>query len=320
MDTKVTTIDIKESVESTPKRSIQQRNLFGELLDDEQVAADEVVYEKDLSAEYQNRFNQIIFKDFTEADFNIFFILCAVAKNQRARVIKIGFEQMRMFVEHDKNKKRFYKNIVDFAKKLNSLKAQKSQIDEEGYERFSAYTFFEKIIADERSCVLTIKVTESSIELINDLTSHFTKFEVREFCSINNKYAKNLYRLLKQYQATGRYVVKYNQFKEIMDIPDKYETCDIDKRILKPSIIKLTETNPYTNKPYFENLSYKKIKEKDGGEKGRGQGGSIERIEFSFTPVLFKKKEKRANNGLPPPPAQGQTEMKLKQGELVVSF
>lgn len=30
-----------------------------------------------------------------------------------------------------------------------------------------------------------------------------------------------------------------------MDIPNKYETCDIDKRILKPSIIKLTETSPF---------------------------------------------------------------------------
>ncbi len=65
------------------------------------------------------------------------------------------------------------------------------------------------------------------------------------FKSACNKYAKNLYRLLKQYQATGKYIVKYNQFKELMDIPNKYETCDIDKRILKPSIIKLTETSPF---------------------------------------------------------------------------
>lgn len=306
METKATTIDIIKEV--APKETKEQPNLFGDLIDNTpQVIADEVVYEKDLSVEYQNRFNQIIFKDFTEADFNIFFILCAIAKNQRARIIRIGFEQMRMFVENDKNKKRFYKNVVDFAKKLNSLKAQKSQIDEEGYERFAAYTFFEKIIADEKSCVLSIKVTESSIELINDLTSHFTAFEVREFCSISNKYAKNLYRLLKQYQATGKYIVKYTQFKELMDIPNKYETCDIDKRILKPSIIKLAETSPYTNKPYFENLAYEKIKEKASGEKGRGRGGSIERIEFSFAPSMFEKKNKKEKNAtkgniLPPPP------------------
>ena len=109
--------------------------------------------------------------------------------------------------------KRDSTRILYFAKKLNSLKAQKSQIDEEGYERFSAYTFFERIIADEKTCVLSIKVTESSLELINELTSHFTRFELREFCSLNNKYTKNLYRLLKQYQATGKCVVKYARLK-----------------------------------------------------------------------------------------------------------
>lgn len=290
-----------------------QKDLFGNVINLAENLADGVVYEKDLSVEYQNRFNQIVFKDFTEADFNIFFILCAVAKNQRARVIKINFEQMRSFVENDKNKKRFYKNIVEFAKKLNSLKAQKSQIDEEGYERFSAYTFFEKIIADEKSCVLTIKVTESSIELINDLTSHFTAFEVREFCSLNNKYTKNLYRLLKQYQASGKYVVKYAKFKELMSIPETYQTCDIDKQVLKPAVLKLIETSPYTNKPYFENLTYEKIKEGNNGKRGRGQGGSIDRIEFSFTPSLSKKKANKKI--IPPPPGQP-----LIKTELVVSL
>lgn len=299
----------------------EQKNLFGEVINPAEILADDVVYDKQLSVEYENRFNQIIFKDFTEADFNIFFILCAVAKNQRARIINISFEQMREFVENDKNKKRFYKNIVDFAKKLNSLKAQKSQIDEEGYERFSAYTFFERIIADEKTCVLSIKVTESSLELINELTSHFTSFELREFCSLNNKYTKNLYRLLKQYQATGKYVVKYARFKELMSIPSSYETRDIDKQVLKPSILKLIETSPYTNKPYFENLAYKKIKENTKGEKGRGQSGAIDRIEFSFTPSLPKTKKKaNKSNILPPPPATQIPEMKLKYEEFVLSM
>ena len=58
----------------------EQKNLFGEVINPAEILADDVVYDKQLSVEYENRFNQIIFKDFTEADFNIFFILCAVAK------------------------------------------------------------------------------------------------------------------------------------------------------------------------------------------------------------------------------------------------
>ena len=298
-----------------------QLDLFGEPINPAEQLADDVVYEKDLSVEYENRFNQIIFRDFTEADFNIFFILCAIAKNQRTRTITIKFEQMREFVESDKNRRRFYKNIIDFAKKLNSLKAEKSQIDEEGYERFSAYTFFEKIMADEKSRTLVIKVTESSMELINDITSHFTRFEVREFCAINNKYAKNLYRLLKQFQATGRYVVKYSKFRELMSIPAKYESCDIDKRILKPSVLKLAENSPYTNKPYFENLTFEKIKEDSNGKKSKGQGGSIDRIEFAFTPRAIEIKKKGADKSkIPPPPPHILAESNFKTEELVFSF
>ena len=123
--------------------------------------------------------------------------------------------------------------------------------------------------------------------------------------------------------ATGKYVVKYARFKELMSIPSSYETRDIDKQVLKPSILKLIETSPYTNKPYFENLAYKKIKENTKGEKGRGQSGAIDRIEFSFTPSLPKTKKKANKSNIlppPPPPAKQIPEMKLKYEEFVLSM
>ncbi len=246
---------------------------------------------------YPNQPSYIIFQDFTEVDLNIFFILCEVVKYQRSRTIRIHFEQMRYFVVNDKNKKRFYKNIVNFTKKLNSLKAQKSQIDKEGYEIFSAYAFFEKISADEKACMLTIKITESSLKLINDITSCFTSFEVREFCFLNNKYAKNLYRLLKPYQAIGIYIIKYACFKEMMSIPKSYQARDIDRQVLKPAILKLTQVSPYTHKPYFENLTYTKIK-----SKSKGQGGSIDAIAFSFVPRAVHKARWLDKSPPPPPP------------------
>ena len=105
-----------------------------------------------------------------------------------------------------------------------------------------------------------------------------------------------------------------------MSIPSSYETTDIDKQVLKPSILKLIETSPYTNKPYFENLAYKKIKENTKGEKGRGQGGAIDRIEFSFTPSLPKTKKKANKGNILPPPAKQIPEMKLKYEEFVLSM
>lgn len=42
-----------------------------------------------------------------------------------------------------------------------------------------------------------------------------------------------MFRLLKQYKSTGFYIVKIEEFRRILDIPESYRLADIDKRVLQ---------------------------------------------------------------------------------------
>ena len=68
-----------------------------------------------------------------------------------------------------------------------------------------------------------------------------------------------------------------------MGIPNTYQSGDIDKQILKPSIKALTGT--------FQNIMYTKIK-----QKGRGRGGKVVAIEFVFKPQTNTNNQKASAN------------------------
>ncbi|WP_208368655.1 replication initiation protein, partial [Helicobacter pylori] len=73
-----------------------------------------------------------------------------------------------------------------------------------------------------------------------------------EFQRVRGKYAKTLYRLLKQYKSTGILSVEWSQFRELLDIPKDYDMRSIDNFVLKIALKELRKIYP------FEHLSYKK--------------------------------------------------------------
>lgn len=118
--------------------------------------------------------------------------------------------------------------------------------------------------------------------ILNDLFQNFTRFELAEFIALSGKYTKTLYRLLKQYRQTGQMQMEWGEFLYVMDIPLSYEQKHINAYILKPAIKELTKQRNLfdTKRVPFKNLQYEKIKEKGFG--GRGQGGKVVGIKFTF--------------------------------------
>ncbi len=89
--------------------------------------------------------------------------------------------------------------------------------------------------------------------LLNNLgMGQYTSFKLLEFQQVRGKYAKTLYRLLKQYKSTGILSVEWDQFIELLDIPKDYTMPNIDKFVLKIALKELRKIYP------FEHLSYKK--------------------------------------------------------------
>ena len=122
--------------------------------------------------------------------------------------------------------------------------------------------------------------------LISNISANFTQYELTEFLTISGKYAKTLYRLLKQYRDTGILKISWVEFVRIMDIPKSYKMCDIDKQILKPCIEELSRERIIfgERKIAFKNLYIKKNKENVRGHK-------VNQIEFVFDVEKTKKKK-----------------------------
>ncbi len=128
---------------------------------------------------------------------------------------------------------------------------------------------------------IEIQVNPQFEYILNQLTANFTAFELAEFIALSGKYAKTLYRLLKQFRTTGKAYFEWEEFCRIMDIPQDYRQSEIDKRILKPAIKELSkERNLFDQvRVPFKNLAYEKEK-----TAGRGQGGKVSGITFTFKP------------------------------------
>ena len=151
----------------------------------------------------------------------------------------------------------------------------KYQKDEKTIYNFVCFEIGAIIASD-----IHITFTKTFYDMIINYKYGFTAFELGEFVSLSSKYTKTLYRLLKQYRTTGKFIIKLPDFLEIMGIPSSYRMRDIDKQILQPAIKELAEPTLFAPEQIpFINLQYEKIK-----GKGRGRGGVVVALHFTFKP------------------------------------
>lgn len=105
---------------------------------------------------------------------------------------------------------------------------------------------------------MSIKVNPDFKYLLQDIKKQFTAFDLIEFKKLTSKYSKTLFRLITQYSYCGKFAIKFDEFKELLGIPESYEFKLINNRILKPSVIELENI--------INNLNYKVYREKIDGK------------------------------------------------------
>ncbi|EAI2913805.1 replication initiation protein, partial [Campylobacter jejuni] len=94
----------------------------------------------------------------------------------------LSFEQLRDFLPQEKNKKRFYENVVEFALKLNNLKTSNLTLDNEGYRIYSVSSFFDEITVNEKEEKIVFKIKEKWLDLIVNVVREYTILDLRNFC------------------------------------------------------------------------------------------------------------------------------------------
>ena len=215
-----------------------------------------------IKVRYKNELNLVPMRNFDSVEMNLFFSICAKMKDKGLSKVQFTFEDLRELCAYKPTSiKRFSDDLEAVYNKMLQLTYR---TEEAGIrEKFVLFTGYR---IDENNQTVDISVNPELAYIVNELSSEFTKFELQEFTGIRSSYAKTMYRLLKQYRSTGFYIVKIEDFREILSIPNSYQMSDIDKQVLKPIKNELSE--------FFDPLKIKKIKAR--------KGNRIAMIEFRF--------------------------------------
>lgn len=208
---------------------------------------------------YHNDINKINFSLFKEKEMDLLFCLLYKFKDLGTKEQTLDFHELKELSEH----KRMDRFIEDLSKVYDKLLRTTYKLENDGIiEKFTIFNHY-KLDTIERKATITINNTFQY--LLNELIGNYTLLDLKEFISLKGSYPKTLFRLLKQWEATKKYIIKMQDFKDLMGIPENYKMFNIDQKILVPCLEQLGQ--------HFKNLKVEKIK----------KGVKIDSLKFSWT-------------------------------------
>lgn len=220
---------------------------------------------------YHNDINKLKLGNFTENETDIFFSLLFKAKETKEDIIVMNFLELKALANGDTHNDRFLRNILSLNGKLKSMN-QTVEIEKGVYLTFS---LFGDILTDSNRKIIEIPINPRFRYLINNIMDNFTVIDLKQLVSLKGNYAKVLYRLLKQFEATKLYTVKLEDFRDLMGVPNTYAMFTIRQKVLKPCMEQLGK--------YFQGLELVELK----------SGRSVETLKFTWK---ARKKDKKEYN------------------------
>jgi len=204
---------------------------------------------------YNNQFNQVALRNFSSQELDLLISISSEVKEKGTEIIELPFFELKKYInlKSKHSNFEFMKNIINVNKKLLALNF--TFVEGNVVEQF---TLFKKFRVDGDNQILYVSVNEDFFFLLNRLT-------------LKSSYAKEFYRRMKQFRKTGFWKCSIEEFRDLLDIPEKYRIIDIDKYVLKPIMKELGEEY---------NL---KIEKKYGFSGGRGRS-KVVGFEFRFSP------------------------------------
>ncbi|RVZ52970.1 RepB family plasmid replication initiator protein [Helicobacter pylori] len=206
---------------------------------------------------YHNNANKVNLGKLSEREANLLFAIFQRLKDQGNTLIRFEPQDLKRMLNIDISNERLSEVVIklwDSIKTADFWKISETEtsIIQENYMLFSRCKIeLNKPSKDLK--YLEIQLNDNYQYLLNNLgMGQYTSFNLLEFQRVRGKYAKTLYRLLKQYKSTGILSVEWGQFRELLDIPKDYDMRSIDNFVLKIALRELNKIYP------FEHLSYKK--------------------------------------------------------------
>ncbi|GAA9426862.1 hypothetical protein HpHA283_15190 [Helicobacter pylori] len=245
---------------------------------------------------YHNNTNKVNLGKLSEREANLLFAIFQKLKDQGNTLIRFepqDLKRMIMVKSNLTNRQllQILKNLLDNISGANFWIIKEHVENGEVYENHKSYMLFKQFEIrihkpTQNIEYLEVQLNDSYHYLLNNLgMGQYTSFNLLEFQRVRGKYAKTLYRLLKQYKSTGILSVEWDQFRELLDIPKDYDMRSVDNFVLKIALKELRKIYP------FEHLSYKKERRNSHDKR------KVTHIDFYFEqlPQGETKKQKQAD-------------------------
>lgn len=129
------------------------------------------------------------------------------------------------------------------SKILNELLKTKVEFFEDG-KTHNGNLFLNCIANNKSSVKITLSIDMTKKLLLNK--NGYTILELNEYMALKSKYAKELYRLLRQFRHTGKLMIKKEDFLKMLLPPKTYDEYEFIRKILITAIEE--------NKKHFKNL------------------------------------------------------------------
>lgn len=234
---------------------------------------------------YHNDINKLKLGNFTDNETDIFFGILLKTKETNENVLTLNFTELKSLIDvKHRNNDRFIQNVKNLNIKLKLLIQE--VILPNGDSRL--FSLFGDITTSEKRKEVEIEINKNFRYLIDNLMKNYTVIDLKQLVSLKGNYPKILYRLLKQFESKNTYLVKINDFRELMDIPNTYAMFTIRQKVLKPCMEQLAQ--------YFDGLTLEEIK----------SGRNVSSLKFTWNK---KKKEIiKANPSVKYKPSIGERE------------
>ena len=213
---------------------------------------------------YKNEMNLVPLRRFTSTEINLFFAMCNKLKEQDTNTLHLSFDELKELSNYSPETRNINRFVDDLQRVYDKMLDIRYTIRTE--TKIKKFVLFYKYEIDISERYLEIATSPDLKYILNSITSNFTKFELKEMTHLKSTYAKNMFRILKQYKHTGYMKIKVEDFRERLDIPNSYRMSNINQFVLNPIIKELSTI--------FKNLHINKIKAK--------KGRKIEWLEFTF--------------------------------------
>ena len=189
---------------------------------------------------YNNWLNNLTLTNFNAAELDLLMSICAKLKERGEEELTFTFREIRELSNY------WSTSNMQLAKDLDSTNDKLGHVTcRIETERFIIkFVLFTTFIIDKEEHLLNISVNPKFSFVLNALTNNFTRFELSEFVTLDGKYPKRLYMLLKQFRSTGKMHVSLEDFRRRMDIPKSYKNRDVMEKVIKPSIKELEKNFP----------------------------------------------------------------------------